>query len=282
MTSHDRARYRPRSVSSSRSWLVAACVVAVAVLPGCAAADPAAAPAEKTAVRAAASAQPAPEPSSVPSTEASEPETLDPADGYALTPTGDEVLVHDSPDGAVVHELDAVRETGAPLTLLLEEDPGDGWYEVLLPLRPNGSTGWVSADDVSVQRVTHRLEMSVDTNELRVFEDGRLLRTMPAASGTGDTPTPLGSFYLTELLEPTNSGYGPYAYGMSGFSEVLTSFGGGPGQIGLHGTDDAASVGRAVSRGCIRLSDEDITYLAELLPLGTPVDVVETSAFVEG
>ncbi len=86
-------------------------------------------------------------------------------------------------------------------------------------------------------------------------------------------PNPLGLFYLTELLAPTNSGYGPYAYGLSAFSDVLTSFGGGPGQIGLHGTADAASIGHSVSHGCIRLTNTDITTLAKLLPLGTPVHI---------
>lgn len=94
----------------------------------------------------------------------------------------------------------------------------------------------------------------------------------PAAVGTGDTPTPVGSFYLTELLAPTNSGYGPYAYGISAFSDVLNSFGGGPGQIGMHSTDDSGSI-EAASHGCIRLSNDDITYLAGILPLGTPITI---------
>ncbi|HEV7148765.1 MAG TPA: L,D-transpeptidase, partial [Pedococcus sp.] len=94
-----------------------------------------------------------------------------------------------------------------------------------------------------------------------------------AATGTGGTPTPVGSFFLTELLAPTNPGYGPYAYGLSAFSDVLTSFGGGPGQIGLHGTSEAGSIGHSSSHGCIRLSNADITTLAKILPLGTPVNI---------
>lgn len=201
-------------------------------------------------------------------------ESLDPDEGYALTASVDTVQVHDEPRGEVQHELSNPRDTGAPLTFLLSDDPGGGWYEVMVPVRPNGTTGFVRAQDVTVARVPYRLVMSVADNELTVYEGDEALRTMPAASGTGDTPTPLGRFYLTELLEPTNAGYGPYAYGLSAFSEVLTSFGGGPGQIGLHGTDDAGSVGRAVSAGCMRLSNDDITYLADLLPLGTPVEIV--------
>jgi lipoprotein-anchoring transpeptidase ErfK/SrfK len=75
------------------------------------------------------------------------------------------------------------------------------------------------------------------------------------------------------LIAPTNTGYGPSACGLSAYSEVLTSFGAGPGQIGLHGTDDAASIGTAASHGCIRMSNEDIATLAGLLPLGTPITI---------
>jgi lipoprotein-anchoring transpeptidase ErfK/SrfK len=39
----------------------------------------------------------------------------------------------------------------------------------------------------------------------------------------------------------------------------------------LHGTDNPASVGHAVSHGCVRLRDEDIDYLYSIVPVGTPV-----------
>jgi hypothetical protein len=188
-----------------------------------------------------------------------------------VTATGDDVEVRDAPAGAVVRTLVNPRESGAPLTFLLDLDPGGGWLRVHLPVRPNGSTGWVSRDDVVLSSVEHRLEMSTRDNTLSLFVRDELVDTFVAASGTGDTPTPVGRFYLVELLRPTNAGYGPYAYGLSGFSEVLDDFGGGPGQIGLHGTDDPSSLGRAVSHGCIRLSDADITRLAGMLPLGTPI-----------
>ncbi|MEN0101818.1 MAG: L,D-transpeptidase, partial [Curtobacterium sp.] len=76
-----------------------------------------------------------------------------------------------------------------------------------------------------------------------------------------------------ELLAPTNDGYGPYAYGTTAFSDVLNSFGGGPGQIGLHGTNDSSSIGSGASHGCVRMHNADITALAKLLPLGTPFQV---------
>jgi len=60
---------------------------------------------------------------------------------------------------------------------------------------------------------------------------------------------------------------------LSGYSEVLFEFGGGDGQMGIHGTNDPTSLGRNVSNGCIRMSNAAITRLAKTLPLGVPVEI---------
>jgi lipoprotein-anchoring transpeptidase ErfK/SrfK len=74
------------------------------------------------------------------------------------------------------------------------------------------------------------------------------------------------------LRQPDPNGpYGPYALGTSAFSNVLYNFGGGTGEIGLHGTDDPAALGTSVSHGCVRISNTVIARLAKLLPLGTPI-----------
>ena len=54
---------------------------------------------------------------------------------------------------------------------------------------------------------------------------------------------------------------------------MLQSFGGGPGQIGIHGTNEPGALGTDVSHGCVRISNASITKLARLLPLGTPVQI---------
>jgi lipoprotein-anchoring transpeptidase ErfK/SrfK len=190
--------------------------------------------------------------------------------GDAAVATADHVSVSEAPDGKVVATFANPQPSGAPLTFLVVAVQG-GWLEVELPQRPNGSSGWISAASVSLHSLEYSLRASTRDNTLSLFKDSVLVTTYSVATGTGGTPTPHGSFYLTELLQPTNTGYGPYAFGLSAFSEVLSNFGGGPGQIGLHGTEDAASIGRAASHGCIRMSNADITALAALLPLGTPI-----------
>jgi lipoprotein-anchoring transpeptidase ErfK/SrfK len=76
---------------------------------------------------------------------------------------------------------------------------------------------------------------------------------------------------LFELPDP-GTVYGPYAYGLSGFSDVLTSWKLG-GIIGLHGTNDPQSIGRRSSHGCIRLNNRDIRTLVKVLPIGTPIEI---------
>lgn len=188
----------------------------------------------------------------------------------AATARGGNVAVYDHPGGHVLERLANPIAAGAPLTFHVVTDQSP-WLKVDLAQRPNGSTGWVKAPSVSLHRLLYRLRVSTETNTLTLLRDSTVVRTFPVATGTGGTPTPHGSFYITELLAPVNRGYGPYAFGLSAFSTALSNFGGGPGQIGIHGTDDAASIGKSASHGCIRLHNTDITTLAKTLPLGTPV-----------
>ncbi|HSP39652.1 MAG TPA: L,D-transpeptidase [Frankiaceae bacterium] len=171
------------------------------------------------------------------------------------------------------------NENGAPLTFLIREgQPGtDGrtWYHVLLPIRPNGSIGWVPASDVDVSGSDYQLVVHLRAFRLDLLQDGRLRQSMTIGIGTDQTPTPGGDYYIKELLKPPdpNTIYGDYVFGLSGFSNVLTSWPQG-GVLGIHGTNDPAhSIGLKTSHGCIRLTNQEIDQLARLLPLGTPVEV---------
>jgi lipoprotein-anchoring transpeptidase ErfK/SrfK len=195
-----------------------------------------------------------------------------PSAGTAAAANAAQVAIYAAPDGAVTQTLANPQPTGAPLVFLVAATTGS-WLQVHLAQRPNGSTGWIKADAVTLSNLDYSLTVSTEQRTLELSKNGTLVKTFSVATGTGGTPTPHGSFYLTELLAPTNAGYGPYAFGLSAFSDALSSFGGGPGQIGLHGTDDAASIGTAASHGCIRLANPDITELAGLLPLGTPITI---------
>jgi lipoprotein-anchoring transpeptidase ErfK/SrfK len=73
-----------------------------------------------------------------------------------------------------------------------------------------------------------------------------------------------------ETADP-KSIYGPFAYGLSAHSEVLTQFDGGDAEVGIHGNNDASVLGTSVTHGCVRIDNAEITALSKVLPLGTPV-----------
>jgi hypothetical protein len=148
------------------------------------------------------------------------------------------------------------------------------WLQVRLPVRPNGSQAWVRVRDVELRPVADAVVVDLTARTLSWTRAGvEVLRT-PIAVGAPDTPTPTGRFYLTDLLDtPDGGAYGPYAVGLSAHSDQLTEFGGGDGQIGVHGTSDPSSIGAAVSHGCVRVPNDVITRLATSLPLGTPVTI---------
>jgi hypothetical protein len=147
------------------------------------------------------------------------------------------------------------------------------WIRVYLPTRPNGSQGWVRARAVRMYTNGYRIVVRLRSHKLRLWRRTKVVATYPVAVGTRSTPTPLGLFYIVELLKPDNpnGSYGPYAFGLSAHSQRLKTFAGGDGRVGLHGTNQPSLIGSSVSHGCLRLRNPAIRRLAKILPLGTPV-----------
>ncbi|WP_396122504.1 L,D-transpeptidase [Cyanobium sp. CH-040] len=122
------------------------------------------------------------------------------------------------------------------------------------------------------------------------------MRRFPVAVGRPGWETPVGQFQVIELVadpiwehpatgvhvppgpdNPLGSrwiGFHRDCEGRRGFNgvEVLTVE--GCVSSGFHGTPQRDSVGRAVSHGCVRLFDEHVRELFELVQLGTPVTVL--------
>jgi lipoprotein-anchoring transpeptidase ErfK/SrfK len=149
------------------------------------------------------------------------------------------------------------------------------WVHVYLPSRPNGSLGWLRSRAVKMYDNRYRIVVRLRAHKLQLWRKRHLLATYPVATGTTSTPTPRGLYYIVELLQPSNPGgsYGPYSFGLSAHSNMLKTFAGGDGRVGLHGTNEPGLIGSSVSHGCIRLRNAAVRRLARILPLGTPVYV---------
>ncbi|HEX2191899.1 MAG TPA: L,D-transpeptidase [Acidimicrobiales bacterium] len=199
-----------------------------------------------------------------------------PPKAVVATARAAEVAVYDAPGAAApLRSFSHPNELGEPRVFLVRDVQGD-WLNVLLPARPNGSTGWLRAADVTLAEHDWRIEVALGAHRLTVWKGGELVREETVAVGMPAAPTPTGDFYLTELLDTGNprGPYGPWAFGLSAYSEVYTSFAGGPGQVGLHGTNQPGALGTDASHGCIRLANEAITALSEQVPVGTPIKIV--------
>jgi lipoprotein-anchoring transpeptidase ErfK/SrfK len=187
--------------------------------------------------------------------------------------------VYSAPNGRVTNQLPNPdpKNYNQKQVFLVQQDKGD-WLKVSLPIPPNGQSGWVRTSQVIVRPNSYRVDIARTAHQVRIYKDGVLVKTYPAAIGKADTPTPGGTYFIRVLLQPPNPNgdYGPYAYGLSGYSSVLTTFNGGDGVIGIHGTNEPQVIGTDASHGCIRLRNADITDLVThyKLQLGTPVRIL--------
>ncbi|MGI8803280.1 MAG: L,D-transpeptidase [Solirubrobacteraceae bacterium] len=197
--------------------------------------------------------------------------------GFSIVATAlhGHVTLYRRPGGGPLLRVQRSPDPRFPLVLLVKQ-ARPGWLEVRLPVRPNQSTAWIRQAEVAVRYDAYRLDIQLRSHRLTLWRGRRPLDRQRIAVGTAATPTPNGVYYVIQQFRLSDPGgpYGPYALGLSGYSNVLKSFGSGPGQIALHGTNDPGSIGSNVSHGCIHLSNPEITRLAHLLPLGTPVRIL--------
>jgi lipoprotein-anchoring transpeptidase ErfK/SrfK len=216
------------------------------------------------------------------STTVAAPRTFGPDEllGFIATPNGRPEVYETADATAPRISVPPPAIDGVPPTFAIVGDPtqpdpkvGD-WVEVLLPTRPNGSTGWVTRSSIAITQTPFKVFVELEARRLRVERGGVQAFTAEIAVGTADNPTPTGGTYVTELIENIEpaGAYGPFAFGLALHSDTLTEFNGGPGQVGIHGTNTPAKIGQAVSHGCVRLRNEDIRAVVDLdLPLGVPV-----------
>jgi lipoprotein-anchoring transpeptidase ErfK/SrfK len=185
------------------------------------------------------------------------------------------IAVYNLPHGRVIRHMSTLTGFGSRRVLLVTKQRSDGWLQVVLPVRPNNTRGWIRKANVIT--TTNRMRIVIDrtAHRLILYRSGVRVGRWPAAVGKPSTPTPTGLYYITDKIVLTMSGaYGPLALAVSGYSPVFTTFAGGDGEFGIHGTDVDSSVGHAVTHGCIRLHNYDIPKVYKAITIGTPVQVI--------
>lgn len=106
----------------------------------------------------------------------------------------------------------------------------------------------------------------VDTAEhtLSLYMDNEFYKSYPIAVGKKSSPTPKG---VTTIANKSVNPGGPYGSRWMGLA-----FHGG--HYGIHGTNNPNSIGKSVSKGCIRLHNEDVNELYDIVPIGTTVEII--------
>lgn len=164
---------------------------------------------------------------------------------------------------------------GLPVLFLVKESKGD-WLDVEVSARPNGLRAWIKAEDVSVRTVPNWIRVELGARKATLFHGDETLMTSPVVIGRESAPTPTGVYFVDGIvhLDDTSGPYGIAQMSVSAFSDIYQSFGGGVGQIALHGTNAPGLMGQAVSHGCVRFTNEDLAVLLFQAPTGTPVEIL--------
>ncbi|TNM41256.1 L,D-transpeptidase [Nocardioides albidus] len=192
------------------------------------------------------------------------------------------------PKGTVVHpkRVTALYDEpdGTPFGKVRPKEFGDtwlpvitrnhDWVQVLLPSKPNGSTGWIRGSELAEAHSRFLVRVHLDDRTLELFEDGARVGTWPVAIGASGTPTPVGRTFVLGQIIDDQQPFSPVIMPLGSHSETLDSYGGGPGTVALHGWTDPSVFGKAVSHGCVRVPDAALDLL-RTVPIGTPVMVDE-------
>lgn len=162
-------------------------------------------------------------------------------------------LLHTVKPGETLTQISIDYRT--PISAILQANPG---------MNPNliysGQTITIPGFP-SPHTLPYHIEVSISNRSLKLFNEGVLQKQYPIAVGRILHQTPVGDFII--INKAPNPG-GPFGTMWMSLSKQ---------HYGIHGTNDPSSIGKAVSRGCIRMYNKDVEELASIVPIGTLVSI---------
>lgn len=125
-----------------------------------------------------------------------------------------------------------------------------------------------------------RLVIKLSERRVYIYEKEQIKTSFPVAIGRSGWETPTGKYsviqmqhnpvwqhpFTGELVPPGSDN--PLGARWIGFWTDGTNY------IGFHGTPNEESVGQSVSHGCVRMYNQDVIQLFEMVRIGTTVEVV--------
>jgi hypothetical protein len=190
----------------------------------------------------------------------------------ARVPRGGRLTLRAKPGGRVLTTVDSRTEFGSPETFSVAYVKGP-WLAVRSTALGNTRLGWVRARHLRLLSRKLTLDVDLSRRELVVRDPG-VERRIPVAIGAPDTPTPPGTFYVTDKLRGADFGsyYGCCILALSGRQPHLPQGWSGGDRLAIHGSP-TPTWGLAVSNGCLHADEDDLRYLMRTVPLGTTVRI---------
>ncbi len=107
----------------------------------------------------------------------------------------------------------------------------------------------------------YRIIVDLSDKRLTLYDGARLVKSYPVGVGKIVSKTPIGHYTIVNKAPRPGGPYGAYWLGLS------------RKHYGIHGTNNPSSIGKEVSKGCIRMHNKDVIELARIVPLRTSVTI---------
>ena len=134
---------------------------------------------------------------------------------------------------------------------------------------------------VTAQELTREIVINIPEFTLYLYENGIVIKKYPIGVGTEIKPSILGETEVINRVE--NPTYYPIRWWERGLEPIPPGpdnpvgtrwIGLGIPSYGIHGTNNPASIGQAMSSGCIRMYNHDVEELMDLIRIGTKVTLI--------
>jgi len=135
-------------------------------------------------------------------------------------------------------------------------------------------------------RARRKISIDVSTRMLEVWDKDKVIASFPITPGSSEHPAPIGDWEITGIATFPWFRYDEGVLERGERTEVFFNFPPGPRSpvgilwmqlnrpgVGIHGSPNPETIGRAGSHGCIRLANWDAALIRTLVTTGTPVNI---------
>lgn len=131
--------------------------------------------------------------------------------------------------------------------------------------------------DITIPKIKLKLKIDLSDKSLMLISNDKRVKKYLIAVGADDSKTPTGKFVINQkLVNPTWYFEGKVYQPNTPENRLGTRWLGISAKgYGVHGTNDPNVIGTAMTNGCVRLFNEDVEELYDILLEGTEVEIVE-------